>query len=295
MQLGIVANSNAEYHKGPGISISGLKELAVSPLHFWSKYLDPDREPQRPTEALILGTAIHCLILEPAAFRERFAVYDLNRRSKIGREFLDEVEAEGRTPLTPEQMHIVQCSANSLMSHPVMRHLLNMGGIVEESLYWRETVVVDGRTGEVVEVVCKMRPDFRIDPCDAFPNGLMLDVKSAADASLHGFSRSSYDLLYHMQAAWYPDGYQRLFGTASPPPFLFAAVEKEKPFARRIYSASEKQILLGRRKNNQLLNLYARCVHTNKWPGYPESIDPLPLPPWGDKELQDLIAGDQSA
>ena len=50
--------SNAEYHGGAGISKSGLDLVAQSPLHYWSAYLDPNRQAREETPAMAIGTGM---------------------------------------------------------------------------------------------------------------------------------------------------------------------------------------------------------------------------------------------
>ena len=52
---------------------SGMKDLAVSPLRYWHKWIRPDREPDEPTPAMVFGTALHCAVLEPDEFPNRYA------------------------------------------------------------------------------------------------------------------------------------------------------------------------------------------------------------------------------
>ncbi|QOE32767.1 exonuclease [Achromobacter phage Mano] len=65
---------NAEYHGGPGISKSGLDLIARSPLHYRA-VVDAANDNQRePTPAQMLGTAFHCLLLEPDVFVREYCL-----------------------------------------------------------------------------------------------------------------------------------------------------------------------------------------------------------------------------
>ena len=67
--LGLVECSNDQYHGGPGVSKSHLDAIAgASPLHYWHKYINPNRERAEPSQALIMGSAIHSIVLEPDLF-----------------------------------------------------------------------------------------------------------------------------------------------------------------------------------------------------------------------------------
>ena len=68
-----------EFFKMKGYSFSAMKELFKSPLHFW-KYFEI-KKPQTP--AMILGSCIHCAILEPEKFHEKYlADPGLDKRTK---------------------------------------------------------------------------------------------------------------------------------------------------------------------------------------------------------------------
>lgn len=58
--------SNTDYHKGPGISKSGLDLVAQSPAHYF--HAVNAANDNEPTAAQAFGTAFHALILEPEVF-----------------------------------------------------------------------------------------------------------------------------------------------------------------------------------------------------------------------------------
>ncbi len=62
-----------DYLAAPGLSHSGLKDLAISPLRFWHRHVNPARPAEEPTAEMRFGTALHCAVLEPHAFLDRFA------------------------------------------------------------------------------------------------------------------------------------------------------------------------------------------------------------------------------
>lgn len=61
-----------EYSAHPGLSYSGMKDLAVSPLRYWHKWINPERQPEEPTPEMKLGTALHCAVLERNTFEDRY-------------------------------------------------------------------------------------------------------------------------------------------------------------------------------------------------------------------------------
>ena len=63
---------NADYHGGPGISKSGLDLIHRSPMHY--KAVIDSANDNKPTAAQAIGTAAHCLILEPAEFPKLYCL-----------------------------------------------------------------------------------------------------------------------------------------------------------------------------------------------------------------------------
>ena len=63
----------AVYRMAHGVSHSALKHLHVSPLQYWDKCINPDREVTEETYPQMLGKAMHTAILEPTEFTSRYA------------------------------------------------------------------------------------------------------------------------------------------------------------------------------------------------------------------------------
>jgi len=61
-----------DYHESPAIGSSGLKRLAVSPLHYWADFRHPERV-RKDKKAWRIGRAWHCAVFEPDTFQARYA------------------------------------------------------------------------------------------------------------------------------------------------------------------------------------------------------------------------------
>lgn len=73
MKPGIYSDiSNEDYHRGPGISKSGLDLINRSPMHY--KAVIDAANDNEPTDAQALGTAAHAIILEPAEFAKNYCL-----------------------------------------------------------------------------------------------------------------------------------------------------------------------------------------------------------------------------
>lgn len=275
MEVGVFKGiSNAAYHGGDGVSKSGLDLIAKSPLHYWSAYLDPQREPRVETPAMALGTAIHSAVLEPDLFADEYLVMPkIDRRTKAGKEQHEELiaNAGNKRILTPEDYNACFSIQQNIRQHPAAQLLLGSGE-PELSVFWR-----DAETG----VLCKCRPDWF-----NYKANIMVDVKSTEDASHEGFQRSIIKWGYHVQAAWYLDGFKAATGTM-PKAFVFAAVEKKRPYATAFYYADADMIEIGRLLYRERLNEFASCLKRNLWPGYPQQLQAMSLPAWFLKAAND--------
>jgi hypothetical protein len=141
-------------------------------------------------------------------------------------------------------------------------------GQPEVSAYWLDPI-----TG----ALCKCRPDWVHDCGDA--GVILLDVKTTADASPEGFARSCATYRYHVQAAYYSDGYQVSSGRQVLG-FVFAAVEQDAPYLAAAYMLDDEALAAGRREYRRCLNLYHDCHMAGEWPGYSSAIECLTLPKW---------------
>jgi len=177
--------TNAEYHAHPAVSKSDLDLVNRSPAYY--RYVKEN--PREQTAALIFGSVVHKLVLEPEKFDEEYAVAPLvDRRTKKGKEDWCEFVAglNGETVIDSSVYESARLAAASVMKHPIAARLLQ-GGQAETSWLWEEN-----------GVQCKCRPDYlRTDiKC-------VIDLKTTLNASPDSFTKSAYDYRYHVQAAWY--------------------------------------------------------------------------------------------
>ncbi|HCD0617580.1 TPA: exodeoxyribonuclease VIII, partial [Salmonella enterica subsp. enterica serovar Infantis] len=197
---------NEAYHAGPGVSKSQLDDIADTPaIYLWRKNAPVDTE---KTKSLDTGTAFHCRVLEPEEFSKRFIIApEFNRRTSAGKEeektFLEECARTGRTVLTAEEGRKIELMYQSVMALPLGQWLVESAGYAESSVYWE-----DPETG----ILCRCRPDKIIPEFH-----WIMDVKTTAD--IQRFRTAYYDYRYHVQDAFYSDGYRAQFGEI--PTFVF--------------------------------------------------------------------------
>ena len=260
--------NNTEYNAHPAISKSHLDQVAKSPLHYWARYLDPNRVVPEPTPAMAIGSAVHTHVLELDQWDARYvsAPDGIDRRTKAGKAEWEAftTAATGRTVLPKADADLVMRMAHSVFSHPAAAMLLALPGKAETTHMW-----TDAATG----LQCKCRPDWLTDD-----GRLLVDLKTTEDAS-RGFAKSIAQWRYHVQASWYLDGIEQATGTR-PEQFLFLCVEKKAPYAVAVYAADAEMIAAGAQTAARDLDVLATCKAAGAWPGYSDQIEPISLPPW---------------
>lgn len=272
--------SNAEYHGDhQHIGSSGFKLLERSPAHFWHA----SRNKREATPLMKIGTAWHAAVFEPEKFAAEYIQIPegLDRRTKEGKALWAELEASGKEPLTTDGWAQIVAMAEAARAHPVSRVIFGLpGGMAEASIFW-----VDPDTG----APCRIRPDYHVPPCAMFPNGLIIDGKSNDDSSPVGFARNAWNSEMYFQAAFYSDGFQHHYGTSEPPVFAWLSQERDAPYATAYYSAPADLVQYGRKKYRRLLAVFAECLRTGVWPGYPLQVQPLELPGWAVKLIGEEV------
>ncbi|HAH7828597.1 TPA: exodeoxyribonuclease VIII [Escherichia coli] len=263
--------SNENYHAGPGVSKSQLDDIADTPaLYLWRKNAPVDTT---KTKTLDLGTAFHCRVLEPEEFSNRFIVApEFNRRTNAGKEeektFLMECASTGKTVITAEEGRKIELMYQSVMALPLGQWLVESAGHAESSIYWE-----DPETG----ILCRCRPDKIIPEFH-----WIVDVKTTAD--IQRFKTAYYEYRYHVQDAFYSDGYEAQFGVQ--PTFVFLAVSTTVECGRypvEIFMMGEEAKLAGQQEYHRNLRTLADCLNTDEWP----AIKTLSLPRWAKEYAND--------
>lgn len=274
MKPGIYTDlSNEQYHAADGISKSGLDLIARSP------YLYRHRQVVEQTKAMLIGSAVHCAVLEPALFPHRYTVAPAaDGRTKAGKELLARFAEDnaGKTVLPLADYDQVVAMANATWRHPAARNILT-GGQAETSIF-------QGHHGALV----KVRPDW-------ITEDLLVDVKTTQDASPEAFSKACWNYRYHVQAALYLDVASAAFtGHLGDrfSSFVFIAIEKSAPYQVAVYVADAAMVEAGRVVYHRDLEMYKRCLATGDWPGINEGkIASIGLPYWAASKIEILTDG----
>ncbi|ACR29198.1 PD-(D/E)XK nuclease-like domain-containing protein [Burkholderia glumae] len=254
------------YHAMAPVSKSQLDDIDVSPFHFYARHRDPNRPARETKSGQLEGQLAHCAILEPDEFGKRYVIGpSVRRNTKVWTEF---VEAHpDRIAIQQDQADVAWRQSDSVRALPDVRDALSRGH-AEVSAFW-----TDPETG----VECRCRPDFAHDLDNT--SVVLLDVKTFSSADPDEFRRQAARKRYHVQAAYYTDGYAAASGL-DVAAFIFVAVETEWPYAASAVMLDQISLEQGRADYRRNLATYARCSAANEWPGYSRDISLISLPQW---------------
>ena len=147
-------------------------------------------------------------VLEPEQFENEFVIGPkFDRRTKAGKEEAAAWEAanQGKIIIDEDMLQGAKRIANNLRGLSSYQLMQDHYGMAEASIFF---------TDPVYGLNLRIRPDYHIVPCEAFPNGLQFDVKTTTDARPFKFMRSCADFGYDISAAMYREGFQQHYGTA---------------------------------------------------------------------------------
>lgn len=277
------------YHSMPGISKTGLDAINRSPAHFFGLHVDPNRPPRKERAGQLEGQLAHCATLEPNEFSKRYvtippsaprrpteAQWNAKKPSEdsiAAMSWWREFNAQHLTKviITGQQYEAAMRQAESIRRLPEIAEGLS-SGYPEVSAMW-----IDEATGEA----CRCRPDWVSD--FGGRRVALLDVKTYSDASADEFRRQIARKRYHVQDAFYCDGYAAAAGV-DVMGFIFIAVETDWPYQASALMLNERSRAQGRTDYRRDLDTYAACRRTGKWPGYGEQIHLIDLPLWAFSE-----------
>lgn len=259
-----------EYRSHPAISRSELWKMHESPEKFlWYK-----QHPSEPTPALLFGQLVHKMLLQPESFQTEFVVAPaVDRRTKAGKdEYAAFAETVGdRTIVTTDDYNKALDMVTAVRMNPLANKLL--AGEKEEPFFW---------TDEFTGTDCKCRVDCLTEIGD---NLIVVDYKSASDASNDAFMRDAVKYGYTLQAAMYSDGVAKNLGKT--PLFVFIVQEKAEPYCVNILQADEAFVEYGYDLFREYLGIYKYCMETDDWYGFmgkQNIINTLSLPGWAKGE-----------
>ncbi len=284
-----------EYYSLPGLSASGMKDLEVSPLRYWYKHVNPERIEEPPTAAMRFGTALHCAVLEPDKFDQRYA-RELDPQEHDGCLFTIEemrsyLRSKGFTPKGTRKAEVIAQVA-SIEGHPPIYDVIeseyktaNTGKEILTAYDWARLAGASQSLRsepEIDRILSSGSPEvtmFAIEPetkvllkakMDWVSPICTMDVKTFTQQRGQSIDRSIANAIYYEK--YYRQGYfysllRAMNNGGKAPEFILPFVESEAPYETRLRSLTPR--VMGeanlywekaRIETEQLIRLYARCM-----------------------------------
>ena len=255
----------SNYHAIKALSNSSLSVLKRSPTEFYKRFITGEMKGQE-SDAMLLGSAVHMLALEPERFDAEYVVLDgpineskkppgpYGRDTKAFQKWLDaEMMQQTRKVLVREEFAESLAIAQAFQSHPeIMAIMASRAEKLFESEYSMEYEIGDDKVGLKckIDFVC---PEAR----------LIIDLKTTSDPSPYAWGWSAEDFGYHRQAAIYSDAMEAKYG--EPFRFLFGVVRSKEPYEAAVYELDAESIQRGRSEYEALIEEYVNRKAINDW------------------------------
>ena len=254
--------TEADYRKAIGLSQSSLKIFHKSPAH----YLSSTEEQAEPTDAMIMGSVFHAMVLQPDKAQDLYAVkLKMDGRSKEGKAYNENfaIENAGKLIINHESEAQLFKMYQSINNHPKAFELLAESDYKELPVF-----------GTYPTPYGDVRLKGLIDAYDS-KRGFVNDIKTCEDASPEGFRKAIWERRYDFQDVQY--GW--LLENAGKPvnQFNFICVEKKPPFAVAVYSISAESLLKSAGRWEDLVIEFGACTSSGIWKAYSDEIIELSL------------------
>lgn len=198
--------SDDEYFALKAISASQIKQYDKGAYWFWkSSPFNPEKAPEKASDALAFGKLCHCMLLEPDAVDERFMVVDFGK-TRTTKKYTEAVETyPGFEIVTQDEMDRATKMIGEIGRHPLASRII-AGATAEMPYTW-----TDKETG----LPCKCK----IDAIKRTKNGIVvIDYKTSSD--IQSVLNWPQKLQYPLQAEFYSRAVKEKYGE-DPCEFIF--------------------------------------------------------------------------
>jgi len=267
----------------PCFTNSKATVLKRSPQEFYERFVTKTWQ-DKPSDALLLGSLVHCMAMEPETFSDRFAVIPkADGRTKEGKAikaaFFEMYMDKDVELVTDDLFKTAQNCVAALASHSWFGPLIaNMpaNAIIERPVYWNW-----------LGVDCAGTPDMLL-----LDSELIIDIKTTKDARPGMFTRSIGDFGYARQAAFYRLGVREAFGIDCR--FIFATVKSAPPFEVACYEIGDRSIETAIDEMEALCREYKDRMERGVWmPEWSEGINQIELTKWYEKHSFEEMIEDE--
>lgn len=238
-----------------------LQQDRVSKGVLWTTYTHSPAHARIEPESsnfMKVGSATHCVLLEPDSFRDRYKRGPEDRRGNKWKVLQSEY---GEYLLTAEEYDNALALRDAIRHNPYIKKLTGNGA-------YREVTAC--ATDPITGLKTRMRADGYV-PGD----GILQDVKTTTDARAEEFVKKVKAFGYHLQEAHYTKTWKDAGGDSVA--FIFIVVEPKPPYAVKIYELDADAVAEGEAIRQKAMETWLRCVESGEWPAYSQEPEVIGL------------------
>lgn len=266
-----------EYRKWDCFSYSMVRATLVSQKEL-DYYINT---PVKESDQMLFGNLLEMILLEPDLFDSTYVVAPVHfltptgrvKDTKESRPWVELQKSKGLQIITPDIYNSVHEAKKGVLSNTEAFNSLQ-DCKTQVSIVW---------THESTGVQCKGRIDIlREDE--------IIDLKTTDSIDQLKWSKKIHDFKYHVQAAMYCDGYQKLTKGAMLP-YNFIVAQNRGPYDCVFNELDEQAIITGRCIYEQALAKYKAYQSSEIITGYSNVREPINVPLWAliDPENHEVI------
>lgn len=228
-----------------------MKEFRKSPRHYVASW----EKPFIPTDAMIIGLATDCLLIEPEEFNSRYLHYEkFDKRSNADKEkwqkLTEQARDEKKQLITPEMIKTAQDTVKAIKEYAPAQPYLNMRKR-HEWLRW-----TDKETG--LPCIGQIDWDCMLD------NQLcIVDLKTASDSDPDQFAKDAWSWEYFLQCGAYLEAYKTKY--FQYPMFVFIVAETTDLHNVSINFVETKYMEFCREEWLGSMRAFKYCLDNNLW------------------------------
>lgn len=275
------------YHDRDEVSKTKLGHFLTSTSEYYRYYIAKSDPVPQPKRQMVIGSAIHAMLLEKKSFNDVVAIYPDDCLKSNGA--INPVPAGKFVTANPDKFVVKQDDADiiesccfAVMDHALGDVLVNDDAVFEQPQFW---------TCSDSGLPCRMMADFFIDMGDEI---LAYDLKTTESIYPASVRRTAKTMRYWLQDAHYSSGLQHIF--KKPVRFVFWFVEVPYPHrvARWEYHQAARETATTAYR--QTMERLAECYRSNNWEDdWTQGTNFLQLNPWdvgADEEGEVAYEGD---
>jgi len=248
--------TQSEYRQRGGITASAIKRGSISMQHMRMSLT----EKTEPTAAMIRGTRIHGIVLEPAKFMENIAIWEGGaKRGKAWDDF--EADHSGVDILKPEEFDELNTIAYLVSKNQDAASLLR-GAQVELSFDWQDPVY-----------------GYAMGRADAVSGSNLIDIKTTSTAQIQQHKVQS--AFYHgndLQMGWYVNGLAQN-GIKINKVYIIV-IEQDPPYCVSIYEIPLHVCVSAYVQAGLIARAYRACESCGIYTGVTSGVTILEPPEW---------------